>query len=149
MILIHQLLTHFTLYILHILLTNTGSFGYVYRALWVPRANSTAMGSKIVAVKVMTRVAADALGRKYDDELTRAREEAIRVLEIAKRYRKPFLLLLFVQHFTLSLLFVLYAEVVKQWLTRLSKCMGLQRDHCLPKSPPSSRCSQEKKPLEW
>jgi len=92
MILKHQLLTHFTLYILHILLTNTGSFGYVYRALWLPRSNST-MGSKIVAVKVMTRVAAGTLGRKYDDELSRAREEAIRVLEIAKRYRQPFLLL--------------------------------------------------------
>lgn len=45
------------------------------------------MGSKIVAVKVMTRVIADAFGRKYDDELIRAREEATRVLEIAKRYR--------------------------------------------------------------
>ena len=34
----------------------------------------------------MTRVAADTLGRKYYDELTRSREEATRVLEIAKRY---------------------------------------------------------------
>ena len=75
------------------LLTNTGSFGNVYQALWVPRANSTT-GSKAVAVKVMTRVAAGTLGRKYDDALTHSREEATRVLEIAKRYRQSFFLLL-------------------------------------------------------
>ena len=51
----------------------------------MPRANSTT-GSKAVAVKVMTRVAAGNLGMKYDDELIRSREEATRVLEIAKRY---------------------------------------------------------------
>ena len=64
-----------------------GSFGYVYQALWVPRANSTT-GSKAVAVKLMTRVAAAALGMKYYDELMRSREEATRVLEIAKRYHR-------------------------------------------------------------
>ena len=90
--LIHQFITRFTLYILHFLLTNAGSFGRVYQALWVPRANSTT-GSKAVAVKVMTRVAADNLNMKYDDELTRSREEATRVLEIAKRYRQSFFLL--------------------------------------------------------
>ena len=57
----------------------------MYRALWVPRANSTT-GSKAVAVKLMTRVIAAALGMKYYDELKRSREEATRVLEIAKRY---------------------------------------------------------------
>ena len=46
----------------------------MYQALWVPRANSTT-GSKAVAIKVMTRVAAAALGMKYYDELKRSHSD--------------------------------------------------------------------------
>ena len=129
----------------------------MYQALWVPRTNSTT-GSKAVAVKVMTRVAAGTLGMKYNDELIRSREEAMRVLEIAKRYRKynPVLHPLEISfHHCLTYVSVLYYHliifvgVVKRWLTRSSKCMGLRKDRCPPKSPPSSRCSQERKLLEW
>ena len=76
----------------------------MYQALWVPRANSTT-GSKAVAVKVMTRVAAGNLNMKYDDELKRSREEATRVLEIAKRYRQSSFLLLHPSYHCLTYLF--------------------------------------------
>ena len=77
----------------------------MYQALWVPRANSTT-GSKAVAVKVMTRVAAGNLNMKYDDELKRSREEATRVLEIAKRYRQSSFLLLHPSYHCLTDFFI-------------------------------------------
>ncbi len=56
-----------------------GAFGEVYKAVWTPKKHSVAQP---VAVKMMSRSVSRALSHHYEGELGRAREEALKILEV-------------------------------------------------------------------
>ena len=65
-------------------LIGSGTYGLVYRAVWMPNYPSTS-GSEAVAVKLTTRSVAEMRGMDYDLELKRASREADRIVAIAAR----------------------------------------------------------------
>ena len=60
-----------------------GAYGAVFRAMWMPKHPSV-MGSKAVAVKLMTRSAAAVADLNYDEELQRSYDEAKKTVQIRK-----------------------------------------------------------------